>query len=77
MFYQLYILNTKKIFSLSLLQKDLGAEDNILEKDHSTGICRLLYDTAPSGRFGTMTYLTKAVATYAQDFLPTGACTVQ
>lgn len=58
-------------------QKDLGAEDSILEKDQSTGICRLLYDTAPSGRFGTMTYLTKAVATYAQDFLPSGACTVQ
>lgn len=58
-------------------QKDLGAEDSILEKDHSTGICRLLYDTAPSGRFGTMTYLSKAVATYVQDFLPSGACTVQ
>uniref|UniRef100_A0A673JTR3 Phosphorylase b kinase regulatory subunit n=1 Tax=Sinocyclocheilus rhinocerous TaxID=307959 RepID=A0A673JTR3_9TELE len=57
--------------------KDLGAEDSILEKDHSTGICRLLYDTAPSGRFGTMTYLTKAVASYVQDFLPSGACTVQ
>uniref|UniRef100_A0A8C1I5N2 Phosphorylase b kinase regulatory subunit n=1 Tax=Cyprinus carpio TaxID=7962 RepID=A0A8C1I5N2_CYPCA len=58
-------------------QKDLGAEDSILEKDLSTGICRLLYDTAPSGRFGSMTYLTKAVATYVQDFLPSGACTVQ
>ncbi|CAM4528128.1 unnamed protein product [Leuciscus chuanchicus] len=58
-------------------QKDLGAEDSILEKDHSTGICRLLYDTAPSGRYGTMTYLTKAVAIYVQDFLPSGACTVQ
>uniref|UniRef100_A0A673J309 Phosphorylase b kinase regulatory subunit n=1 Tax=Sinocyclocheilus rhinocerous TaxID=307959 RepID=A0A673J309_9TELE len=56
---------------------DLGAEDSILEKDLSTGICRLLYDTAPSGRFGTMTYLSKAVATYVQDFLPSGACTVQ
>lgn len=62
---------------LSLLQKDLGAEDSILEKDLSTGICRLLYDTAPSGRFGSMTYLTKAVAIYVQDFLPSGACTVQ
>uniref|UniRef100_A0A8C1FJI8 Phosphorylase b kinase regulatory subunit n=1 Tax=Cyprinus carpio carpio TaxID=630221 RepID=A0A8C1FJI8_CYPCA len=58
-------------------QKDLGAEDSILEKDLSTGICRLLYDTAPSGRFGSMTYLTKAVAIYVQDFLPSGACTVQ
>ncbi|XP_073715397.1 phosphorylase b kinase regulatory subunit alpha, skeletal muscle isoform isoform X3 [Misgurnus anguillicaudatus] len=58
-------------------QKDLGAEDSILEKDPSTGIYRLLYDTAPSGRFGTMTYLTKAVATYVQDFLPSGSCIVQ
>ncbi|XP_056605430.1 phosphorylase b kinase regulatory subunit alpha, skeletal muscle isoform isoform X3 [Triplophysa dalaica] len=58
-------------------QKDLGAEDSMLEKDQSTGICQLLYDTAPSGRFGTMTYLTKAVATYVQDFLPSGSCTVQ
>ncbi|XP_052002634.1 phosphorylase b kinase regulatory subunit alpha, skeletal muscle isoform isoform X3 [Xyrauchen texanus] len=58
-------------------QKDLGAEDSILDTDSSTGICRLLYDTAPSGRYGTMTYLTKAVATYVQDFLPSGSCTVQ
>ncbi|XP_020901994.1 phosphorylase b kinase regulatory subunit alpha, liver isoform [Exaiptasia diaphana] len=27
------------------------------------GICRYFYDTAPSGRFGTMTYFSKAVAT--------------
>ncbi|XP_030636698.1 phosphorylase b kinase regulatory subunit alpha, skeletal muscle isoform isoform X4 [Chanos chanos] len=58
-------------------QKDLGAEENILEKDHSTGICRLLYDSAPSGRFGTMTYLTKAVAIYVQEFLPSGSCALQ
>nr|XP_054603435.1 phosphorylase b kinase regulatory subunit alpha, skeletal muscle isoform isoform X4 [Nothobranchius furzeri] len=58
-------------------QKDLGAEDHILEKDPSTGVCKLLYDSAPSGRFGSMTYLTKAVAVYVQDFLPSGACAVQ
>uniref|UniRef100_A0A1A7XFV3 Phosphorylase b kinase regulatory subunit n=1 Tax=Iconisemion striatum TaxID=60296 RepID=A0A1A7XFV3_9TELE len=58
-------------------QKDLGAEDHILEKDLSTGVCKLLYDSAPSGRFGSMTYLTKAVAVYVQDFLPSGACAVQ
>ncbi|XP_007561813.1 phosphorylase b kinase regulatory subunit alpha, skeletal muscle isoform isoform X3 [Poecilia formosa] len=58
-------------------QKDLGAEDHILEKDPSTGVCKLLYDSAPSGRFGSMTYLTKAVAAYVQDFLPSGACAVQ
>lgn len=51
-----------------VLQRDLGAEEHILERDPSTGICRLLYDSAPSGRFGSMTYLTKAVAVYVQDF---------
>ncbi|KAM9501697.1 phosphorylase b kinase regulatory subunit alpha, skeletal muscle isoform 2-T2 [Clarias gariepinus] len=58
-------------------QKALNAEENILERDTATGICRLLYDSAPSGRFGTMTYLTKAVATYVQDFLPSGSCALQ
>uniref|UniRef100_A0A672IIY4 Phosphorylase b kinase regulatory subunit n=1 Tax=Salarias fasciatus TaxID=181472 RepID=A0A672IIY4_SALFA len=58
-------------------QKDLGAEEHILERDPSTGVCRLLYDSAPSGRFGSMTYLTKAVAAYVQDFLPSGSCAVQ
>ncbi|XP_034532700.1 phosphorylase b kinase regulatory subunit alpha, skeletal muscle isoform isoform X6 [Notolabrus celidotus] len=58
-------------------QRDLGAEESILERDPSTGVCRLLYDSAPSGRFGSMTYLTKAVADYVQDFLPSGSCAVQ
>ncbi|GLD64648.1 phosphorylase b kinase regulatory subunit alpha, skeletal muscle isoform isoform X3 [Lates japonicus] len=58
-------------------QMDLGAEEHILERDPSTGVCRLLYDSAPSGRFGSMTYLTKAVAVYVQDFLPSGSCAVQ
>lgn len=58
-------------------QRDLGAEEHILERDPSTGVCRLLYDSAPSGRFGSMTYLTKAVAVCVQDFLPSGACAVQ
>ncbi|XP_056156115.1 phosphorylase b kinase regulatory subunit alpha, skeletal muscle isoform [Lampris incognitus] len=58
-------------------QRDLGAEEHILEKDPSTGVCRLLYDSAPSGRFGSMTYLTKAVAVYVQDFLPSGSCALQ
>lgn len=59
------------------MQKDLGAEEHILERDPSTGVCRLLYDSAPSGRFGSMTYLTKAVAVYVEDFLPGGSCAVQ
>lgn len=60
-----------------LHQVDLGAEERILERDPSTGVCRLLYDSAPSGRFGSMTYLTKAVAVYVQDFLPSGSCAIQ
>ncbi|XP_063043532.1 phosphorylase b kinase regulatory subunit alpha, skeletal muscle isoform isoform X2 [Engraulis encrasicolus] len=58
-------------------QKDLGAEDHILEKEPATGICRQLYDSAPSGLYGSMTYLTKAVAIYVQEFLPTGSCAFQ
>ncbi|KAM9833436.1 phosphorylase b kinase regulatory subunit alpha, skeletal muscle isoform 2-T2 [Syngnathus typhle] len=58
-------------------QRDLGAEEHMLERDAATGVCKLLYDSAPSGRFGSMTYLTKAVAVYVQDFLPGGSCTVQ
>nr|XP_061810646.1 phosphorylase b kinase regulatory subunit alpha, skeletal muscle isoform-like [Nerophis lumbriciformis] len=58
-------------------QRDLGADEQLLEQDPSTGVCKLLYDSAPSGRFGSMTYLTKAVAVYVQDFLPGGSCAVQ
>ncbi|KAG1940412.1 phosphorylase b kinase regulatory subunit alpha, skeletal muscle isoform [Pimephales promelas] len=58
-------------------QKELGANESLLERDHMTGICRLLYDSAPSGRFGSMTYLSKAVASYVEDCLPSGACALQ
>ncbi|XP_009072533.1 PREDICTED: phosphorylase b kinase regulatory subunit alpha, skeletal muscle isoform, partial [Acanthisitta chloris] len=58
-------------------QKALGADDHMLERDPSTGICSLLYDSAPSGRFGTMTYLSKSVALYVYDFLPTDGCSMQ
>uniref|UniRef100_A0A8C8SWD8 Phosphorylase b kinase regulatory subunit n=1 Tax=Pelusios castaneus TaxID=367368 RepID=A0A8C8SWD8_9SAUR len=58
-------------------QKALGADDGMLEKDPATGICTLLYDSAPSGRFGTMTYLSRAVVTYVEDFLPSSGCTMQ
>ncbi|XP_042334927.1 phosphorylase b kinase regulatory subunit alpha, skeletal muscle isoform isoform X2 [Sceloporus undulatus] len=58
-------------------QKILGADDNMLERDPATGICTLLYDSAPSGRYGTMTYLSKAVVTYVQDFLPSSGCAMQ
>ncbi|CAH3026147.1 unnamed protein product, partial [Porites evermanni] len=35
----------------------------------AAGICRYFYDTAPSGRFGTMTYFSRAVAKRV-SFLP-------
>ncbi|NXF76144.1 KPB1 kinase, partial [Sclerurus mexicanus] len=58
-------------------QKALGADDLMLQRDPSTGICSLLYDSAPSGRFGTMTYLSKSVALYVYDFLPADGCSMQ
>ncbi|KAG8507302.1 Phosphorylase b kinase regulatory subunit alpha, skeletal muscle isoform, partial [Galemys pyrenaicus] len=58
-------------------QKTLGADDIMLTKDPASGICTLLYDSAPSGRFGTMTYLSKAAATYVQEFLPHSICAMQ
>ncbi|XP_066496077.1 phosphorylase b kinase regulatory subunit alpha, skeletal muscle isoform isoform X2 [Tiliqua scincoides] len=58
-------------------QKILGADSKMLEKDPATGICTLLYDSAPSGRFGTMTYLSRAVVTYLQEFLPSSGCIMQ
>ncbi|XP_067903776.1 phosphorylase b kinase regulatory subunit alpha, skeletal muscle isoform isoform X3 [Heterodontus francisci] len=58
-------------------QTALGADNIMLEKDTATGICKLLYDSAPSGRFGTMTYLLKAVAVYVDEFLPGSGCSMQ
>ncbi|XP_010001757.1 PREDICTED: phosphorylase b kinase regulatory subunit alpha, skeletal muscle isoform, partial [Chaetura pelagica] len=58
-------------------QKALGADDQMLERDPTTGICSLLYDSAPSGRFGTMTYLCRAVAACLYDSLPSDGCSMQ
>lgn len=58
-------------------QKSLSASDYFLEKDPETGICNFFYDSAPSGSYGTMTYLSKAVITYVQDFLPSSSCLMQ
>ncbi|XP_069746352.1 phosphorylase b kinase regulatory subunit alpha, liver isoform-like isoform X2 [Narcine bancroftii] len=58
-------------------QKCLGAGDSILDIDSATRVCHLFYDSAPSGKYGTMTYLTKAVASYVQDFLPNTDCLLQ
>lgn len=58
-------------------QKSISAGDYFLEKDPATGICNFFYDSAPSGSYGTMTYLSKAVVTYVQDFLPNTSCIMQ
>uniref|UniRef100_A0A2H6NIT8 Phosphorylase b kinase regulatory subunit n=1 Tax=Micrurus carvalhoi TaxID=3147026 RepID=A0A2H6NIT8_9SAUR len=58
-------------------QKSLGAADGFLEQDTGTGICYFFYDSAPSGAYGTMTYLTKAVASYLHEFLPSTGCLMQ
>lgn len=54
----------------------MGATDT-LEKDQGTGIYHLFYDSAPSGAYGTMTYLTKAVASHLQELLPSSGCQMQ
>ncbi|KAM4701618.1 phosphorylase b kinase regulatory subunit alpha, liver isoform [Discoglossus pictus] len=58
-------------------QKALGAADHYLDQDQATGICNFLYDSAPSGAYGTMTYLTKAVSIYLHDALPSSSCLTQ
>ncbi|XP_076025656.1 phosphorylase b kinase regulatory subunit alpha, liver isoform isoform X2 [Genypterus blacodes] len=58
-------------------QKSSSAGDYFLEKDPATGICNFFYDSAPSGSFGTMTYLSKAAVVYIQDFLPSSSCLMQ
>ncbi|NXP82259.1 KPB2 kinase, partial [Ramphastos sulfuratus] len=57
--------------------KSFGATGRILEKDLATGICHFFYDSAPSGAYGTMTYLTKAIIIYLHDFLPSTGCAMQ
>ncbi|TSK53626.1 Phosphorylase b kinase regulatory subunit alpha, liver isoform [Bagarius yarrelli] len=58
-------------------QKSSGAFEFFLEKDPATGICNFFYDSAPSGSYGSMTYLSKAVVTYVHDFLPSSSCLMQ
>lgn len=72
-FFVLYIPLSLYFF----LQKSLGAADGFLEQDAGTGICYFFYDSAPSGAYGTMTYLTKAVASYLHEFLPSTGCLMQ
>ncbi|XP_043929002.1 phosphorylase b kinase regulatory subunit alpha, liver isoform isoform X2 [Protopterus annectens] len=58
-------------------QKAFGGSECFFEKDPATGICNFFYDSAPSGSYGTMTYLSKAIATYIQDSLPNSGCLMQ
>ncbi|KAJ8253159.1 hypothetical protein GJAV_G00209770 [Gymnothorax javanicus] len=58
-------------------QKSQGAHEFFLEQDSATGICNFFYDSAPSGSYGTMTYLSRAALTYVHDFLPTTGCLTQ
>lgn len=74
-----YSCHFSDVYSVVLLhpQKSLSASDYFLEKDPATGICNFFYDSAPSGSYGTMTYLSKAAVTYVQDFLPSSSCMMQ
>ncbi|XP_062869074.1 phosphorylase b kinase regulatory subunit alpha, liver isoform [Trichomycterus rosablanca] len=58
-------------------QKSSGANEFFQERDPATGICNFFYDSAPSGSYGTLTYLSKAVTAYVQDFLPNTSCLMQ
>ncbi|XP_050362839.1 probable phosphorylase b kinase regulatory subunit alpha isoform X2 [Nymphalis io] len=49
---------------------DAGAAGSALVCGGAAGVCQLLYDSAPSGRFGTMTYLARAVAALLAERLP-------
>uniref|UniRef100_A0A8C0UKZ0 Phosphorylase b kinase regulatory subunit n=1 Tax=Cyanistes caeruleus TaxID=156563 RepID=A0A8C0UKZ0_CYACU len=60
-----------------LFLQELVTTGSILEKDPATGICHFFYDSAPSGAYGTMTYLTKAIIIYLHDFLPSTGCAMQ
>lgn len=75
----LHVISLTFTLSVVLLhpQKSLSASDYFLEKDPATGICNFFYDSAPSGSYGTMTYLSKAAVTYVQDFLPSSSCMMQ
>lgn len=69
---------TLLILSLCLFLPQVSTEaTEILEHDQATGICHLFYDSAPSGAYGTMTYLTKAVASHLQELLPSSGCQTQ
>ena len=51
-------------------QKQFGATDTFLSRDPDTNICQEFYDCAPSGKNGTMTYISSSIATCLSDLLP-------
>uniref|UniRef100_A0A4W3GT50 Phosphorylase b kinase regulatory subunit n=1 Tax=Callorhinchus milii TaxID=7868 RepID=A0A4W3GT50_CALMI len=68
-------LLVEAILVLTLLaDKDVASIGGIIEVERIVTQHLML---APSGRFGTMTYLLKACAMYVKEFLPSGACSLQ
>lgn len=47
-----------------------NAPPSMLVKDPASGICTEFYDCAPSGTYGTMSYLSKAVASTFSSYFP-------
>lgn len=43
-------------------ERDLSATEGVLICGGAAYICQLFYDSAPSGSFGTMTYLMRGIA---------------
>ena len=48
--------------------------DDAEDCDGSAGICRHFYDSAPSGRYGTMTYFSQAVASRLRQHASVSEC---
>ena len=53
-----------------------ASRDSKVECGGSAGICKHFYDSAPSGRYGTMTYFSQAVATRLCLLPHTEECTI-
>uniref|UniRef100_H2YMY6 Phosphorylase b kinase regulatory subunit n=1 Tax=Ciona savignyi TaxID=51511 RepID=H2YMY6_CIOSA len=69
---------SRNILCVEQLMMSDGAPDDILQKDPNTLVCNEFYDCAPSGPHGTMTYMSKAVATSFSEYFPeyVGDCSI-
>ena len=54
------LMDSNRIFCDDQLQ--FGADDRFLEICEGTGLARQFVDSAPSGQFGSMTYISRAIA---------------